>query len=187
MKRKKNNRQVLYISAADEIDFAREKKMSMVEDVRLFMETAGQSLNESVPSGDDAALLLEAEHIMNGVIRLKGSGDPRHLRARLMLEELGELIDAMAMNDGEAMLDATVDLVYVTIGTALAFGAPFEAAWNAVQEANMAKFPMVDGKRVVLRDEGGKVLKPEGWKPADLTQVIGDWKMRKIPQEVHGE
>jgi hypothetical protein len=36
-----------------------------------------------------------------------------------------------------------------------------------VHRANMAK--MIDG---VIRSEGGKILKPEGWQPANVKQVL---------------
>jgi predicted HAD superfamily Cof-like phosphohydrolase len=64
----------------------------------------------------------------------------------------------------EMQLDALVDLVYVTLGTAyLQFGGKnFKIAWNRVQEANMAKVRCErpgDSKRGSTFD----VIKPAGW------------------------
>jgi predicted HAD superfamily Cof-like phosphohydrolase len=56
----------------------------------------------------------------------------------------------------------------VTAGLALMFGIPMNEVWNAVQQTNMAKFP--DGE--VLRNEHGKVIKPEGWEPPDIKAII---------------
>ena len=66
-------------------------------------------------------------------------------------------------------LDADMDLIWVSIGAALASGADAEGAYKAVASSNWAKFP--DGK--VLRDpQTGKILKPDGWSPPDLRPYI---------------
>ena len=67
-----------------------------------------------------------------------------------------------------ALLDADVDLLWVSLGAANAQGADVAGACNAVAEANLAKFP----GGVVSRDPTGKVLKPEGWHPPDLTPFV---------------
>lgn len=99
------------------------------------------------------------------------------LRAKLIREEYNEVI-----NEFKRMMHAVVeqpdlydgfwpvtkmhltkelcDLLYVTLGAFIAFDLPFEAAWQIVQESNMAK---VGG----LKDRDGKQLKPLGWEPPD--------------------
>jgi predicted HAD superfamily Cof-like phosphohydrolase len=92
-------------------------------------------------------------------------------RACLMVEELGELLEAMADGDVVDALDALCDLRYVTDGTVLELGfAPtFDLAFAEVHRSNMSK--VVDGK--VQRDPMGKVLKPEGYTPPDLAGLLG--------------
>lgn len=64
----------------------------------------------------------------------------------------------------EELLDADMDMLWVTIGAAAAQGADVPGAYNAVGNANWAKF-----EGGVRRDPTtGKVLKPEGWRPPDL-------------------
>lgn len=94
----------------------------------------------------------------------------RLLRQRLITEEFREWHAAEVADDPAATLDALVDLTYVIIGAALEYGRDFAGAFAAVHAANMAKLGP-DGKPI-LRDDG-KVLKPEGWKPADLTPFLG--------------
>lgn len=90
----------------------------------------------------------------------------RMLRASLIEEEFREYLAAEVANDPAATLDAFVDLLYVIIGAALEYGFDLSGAFAAVHAANMSKLGP-DGKPI-LRDDG-KVLKPEGWKAADLT------------------
>ena len=43
-------------------------------------------------------------------------------------------------------------------------------AWNEVMRSNMAKVDRQTSK--VKRREDGKILKPEGWTPPDLTKFV---------------
>jgi predicted HAD superfamily Cof-like phosphohydrolase len=43
-------------------------------------------------------------------------------------------------------------------------------AWDEVVRTNMAKVDPVTGK--VRRREDGKILKPEGWHPPDMSKFI---------------
>lgn len=90
------------------------------------------------------------------------------LRERLIREEYGELMHAMAEGDLVEILDGACDLVYVVVGTCVSYGLPFSEGWDEVQRANMAK--LVDGKHE--RDAGGKTVKPPGWQPPDLARII---------------
>ncbi|MFE2994112.1 hypothetical protein ACFXG4_03760 [Nocardia sp. NPDC059246] len=52
---------------------------------------------------------------------------------------------------------------------------PLKSLWKEVHASNMRK--LVDGK--VIRDEGGKVLKPAGWSAPDVAGVLasGGWEV----------
>lgn len=93
------------------------------------------------------------------------------LRLRLHEEEgVIEYAEALADGDGVAQLDALADLAYVLFGSVVSNGFThvFEEAFREVHRSNMSKF--VDGK--FLRDEGGKVLKPDTYTPPDLEKVL---------------
>lgn len=90
------------------------------------------------------------------------------LRHRLHQEEMRELDQAMLNDDLPAVADGLADLIYVLLGTALSYGIPLDRVWAEVQRANMAK--VRDG--AVLRDLGGKILKPEGWEPPAIAKII---------------
>lgn len=67
------------------------------------------------------------------------------------------------------LLDCDVDVLWVTIGHARAMGSDINTGYKKVIGANYAK-RFEDGTFHLAPN--GKVLKPEGWKPADLTDCL---------------
>jgi len=92
----------------------------------------------------------------------------RTLRMKLITEEFNELCDAEQDNDIVEIADALADIIYIALGTAVAYGIPLDTIFDEVHRSNMAKF--VDGK--VIRREDGKVQKPEGWSPPDIKSIL---------------
>lgn len=107
---------------------------------------------------------------------------PFELRAKLIMEEAREFVEACGLaerthTDGSKyfnpigqpdfakMIDAIMDIMYVTLGAAVAGGVPIEPFWKAVHAANMAK------STGPVRDDG-KRLKPEGWTPPDIEGIM---------------
>jgi len=88
----------------------------------------------------------------------------------LIEEEADELAVAIDNHDKIETLDALIDILVVTIGAIYSMGADGEGAWNEVMRTNMAKIDPTTGK--VRKREDGKVLKPEGWQPPNLTSYI---------------
>lgn len=79
-------------------------------------------------------------------------------RVSWMLEEIAEFAAADTIED---QADALIDLIYFAIGTFTLMGVNPEPLFDIVHAANMGKVGP-DGK--VLRNEQGKIIKPEGWK-----------------------
>ena len=92
----------------------------------------------------------------------------RELRGRLLTEEFKEYIEAEVDNDIVEIADALADIIYIVCGTALSYGIPLNKVFKEVHRSNMAK--LVDGK--ALYREDGKVKKPEGWTPPDITSIL---------------
>jgi len=118
--------------------------------VRAFQQAFGQTLN-------DKPTLLSAKE--------------SELRFKLGEEELQEYADATSVDDVVEILDSLVDQAYILFGTVNAHGLAekFLEAFNLVHENNMSKLDK-DGK--VLKNEFGKVIKPEGFVPVDLTRLF---------------
>jgi hypothetical protein len=106
--------------------------------------------------------------------------ETRRLRAQLILEEALETVNALGFNvevgdlvktnssySSEGVVDGCCDLVVVTLGTLCAFGVEDLPHFCEVSDCNDAKF--ADG---VIKDENGKVVKPEGWTGPDHSQYL---------------
>lgn len=99
--------------------------------------------------------------------------DRRDLRIRLVDEEVNkELIPALRSGDMAKIADGCADSIYVIVGTALEYGIPLDVVWQQVCAANDAKVSGETGK--LVKDPGGKVLKPSGWAEADIETVLKD-------------
>jgi len=88
----------------------------------------------------------------------------------LIGEEFKELNEAYAAGDKVEMLDALIDILVVTIGAIHSAGFNAEGAWKEVMRTNFAKIDQETGK--VRKREDGKVLKPEGWTPPNLSTFL---------------
>jgi predicted HAD superfamily Cof-like phosphohydrolase len=137
---------------------------------------------------------------------LEPTRDPGHqlpddvleFRAKFMLEELQEYLDACGMHlrygpsgigvttdvvppsqerkfDAEDAFDALVDLVYVALGTAFLHRFPFNEGWARVQEANMKKVRANSANDPLSkRKHAIDVVKPPGWTPPVLVDLLDE-------------
>jgi len=136
------------------------KCSNIFEDQKEFMVACDQSINPLDFEGDNY--------------------NEWHLWLKLINEEHSELIEAalqyadtgLGIADGEVrVVSEAIDLIYVTIGLLNNMGVDGKKVFDAIHDANMKKV-MVNGK--VQKNEFGKVLKPEGWKKANIAEVLTD-------------
>ena len=99
------------------------------------------------------------------------SPEEAELRFNLQQEELDEYKQATQEGNIVEILDSLVDQAYILCGTILQHGLQdvFEEAFNLVHQNNMSKLGE-DGKPILRED--GKILKPEGYVPVDLSKVF---------------
>ena len=92
--------------------------------------------------------------------------DRKQLRIKLMTEELlEELIPAMEAGDMVEIADGLADTLVVVYGTAAEYGIDIDEVFDEVHASNMAKAggpTRADGKK----------LKPEGWQPPNVYNVL---------------
>ena len=88
------------------------------------------------------------------------------LRFRLIQEEFKELMESQ---DPDNMIKELCDLVYVILGTFVAFGWDFDKAFKRVHESNMSKLGP-DGKPVYRED--GKIMKGPNYKPPYMGDLV---------------
>jgi len=88
-----------------------------------------------------------------------------NLRYSLVDEEVEELLEAIDSGDLVAIADGAADSIVVIIGTCVAYGIDLRPIWEEVLKTNMAK---ANGPR----RPDGKVLKPEGWQPPRIKELL---------------
>lgn len=126
--------------------------MTVEEDMIQFMSEAGQ--------------LPDADTVESGP-----SGSVVDLRLRLLDEEHDELVEAVRWGDRRIIAKEIADLVYVAVGTAVAYGLPFDEVWDIVHEANMSKL----ADKASVREDG-KVLKSDTYRdPHDqISELVAE-------------
>ena len=70
------------------------------------------------------------------------------------------------------LLDAVCDVIVVSAGLGIALGADIQGALHQICDNNIEKFPIVNGEYTILRDEHGKIRKPDGFKSVNLTYFV---------------
>lgn len=100
--------------------------------------------------------------------------DDKLFRMDRITEEHDEYVEAVLNHDLEKQLDALVDLVYITLGTAHLHGWDFNEAWRRVHAKNMAKRRAEPGEG---KYQGGgstvcDIVKPDGWTPPDHSDLV---------------
>ena len=85
----------------------------------------------------------------------------------LIKEEYQEYLDAIEPTDD---LDACMDMIWVILGYCYMQGWDVEGAWKEVARSNLDKIDPETKK--VIKNENGKVMKPDGWKPPELKSFV---------------
>lgn len=107
----------------------------------------------------------------------------QHFRLKFLEEELEEYVDYVRMlrlskpdvpaKGLEGAFDGLIDLVYVALGTAYLHGFDFREGWRRVHEANMKKvLANPEGDDRSHRDAKFDIVKPEGWTPPSLNDLV---------------
>ena len=88
----------------------------------------------------------------------------------LIVEEFAEFIEAFNMENDVEQLDACMDMIWVILGYCHMKKFDIRGGWDEVAKSNLFKIDSKTGK--VIRRDDGKILKPEGWTPPDLTKFV---------------
>lgn len=96
--------------------------------------------------------------------------DNQWLYANLIQEEFTEFTDALHAKNNVEQLDACMDMIWVILGYCYMKGFDVDGAWKEVARSNLAKVNPETGK--VIKNEHGKVMKPDGWTPPVLEPYI---------------
>jgi phosphoribosyl-ATP pyrophosphohydrolase len=113
-----------------------------------------------------ARALAEWHHILGDE---RGRGN-LPLRLTLHQEEHRELEEAIEQGDRAAIARELADVLYIAYGTAHALAIDLDVAFAEVHRAAMSKI-VGPGLPIVRPD--GKILKPPGFVPPDMSEAIG--------------
>lgn len=98
------------------------------------------------------------------------------LRGKLIVEEAGELEDALNNETPEQVLKELSDLLYVILGTMVVYSLPphiVRSAFEKVHANNMAKITFG------TVNEAGKLIKPKDHPKVDLSEEAKSWLNQK--------
>jgi predicted HAD superfamily Cof-like phosphohydrolase len=147
--------------------------------VREFMRLGGQTTDEFNAQQATMYLGLMCEElaetlgvVAEGAIDGNGRADIAALVTRLKSMSMAlrqgiHMGDVMRCTHTE-LLDGMLDTAWVSFGAAISTSISAASAWQEVARANFDKFP--NGQ--ALRDAGGKVMKPAGWRGPDLLPFV---------------
>mgnify|MGYP001806671744 FL=1 len=116
----------------------------------------------------DVAEFMEAgeQQVSSALKRIE---DQEALYMNLITEEYKETLQAFQQRDIIELADGLADMVWVIMGLCNSVGIDFEKVWEEVRSSNMSKF---QGGRVIKNDQG-KILKPESYFKPDIKKVLG--------------
>lgn len=155
------------------------QETNLPQAVRQFMTTGGMSTAGF--NADQATLYmgLQLEEMAEKVEAVATGSISMQDKARLLTEadrlrvlslefKQGKHRGDVMRADREKLLDADIDLAWVSLGAAYSTSTNTSGAVAEVARANLDKFP----GGIVLRDENGKIKKPNGWVAPDLSQFV---------------
>lgn len=92
----------------------------------------------------------------------------------LIKNKSNELIASMIAGDLVGVADGLADVLYVVIGTAVAYGIDIQEVFDEVHRSNLSKtvWDEENQRWFIEKDEFGKGIKPPTYSPADINSVI---------------
>lgn len=146
------------------------ERETFVADVRRFAELAGCTTDQFNARQTALYIGLQLEEMAEKLEAIFGCRD---MMVRLLISvsslfKRGDYDSDVAKANRECLLDADIDLAWVTVGSALSQGADVLGALREVARANLDKINV----GVVKKDANGKVIKPAGWRGPDMSQFI---------------
>lgn len=99
--------------------------------------------------------------------------DHRYIRL-LIQNKSDELIQSMLNGDLVGVADGLADVLYVVIGTAVAYGIDIQEVFDEVHRSNLSKTVWSEEEQrwLIEKDEFGKGIKPPTYSPADIKPII---------------
>ena len=135
--------------------------------IKSFMQKVGQDTPEGAVVPDEKTRILRAKLILEEALEtVDALGVHVHIEGIEIVEEGLQYSGGGEINLQE-VADGCADISVVTMGTLIAFGIDDEPLLEEVDASNLRKFG--EGS---YRREDGKWMKPPGWTPPDIMGAI---------------
>ncbi len=99
--------------------------------------------------------------------------DDAYLRL-IVKNKSDELVACMLKGDLVGVADGLADVLYVVIGTAIAYGIDIQEVFDEVHRSNLSKTVWNEEQQryTIEKDEFGKGIKPETYSPAEIRPIL---------------
>jgi len=135
--------------------------------VKTFMQKVGQDTPEIATIPDEKIRILRAKLILEEALEtVDALGVSVEIEGTPLREE-GLQYSAPGEVDLKEVVDGCADISVVTIGTLISFGIDDDPVLQEVDASNLRKFS--EGS---YRRDDGKWMKPPGWTPPDIMAAI---------------
>jgi len=165
----------------------RNTKNSMQVAIEDFMRRADQKVAEypQLPSDEIVTLRIRlmVEELLGAIdpddliYDMNGNllpGNTGRYVELLVTNKSNELIASMLKGDLVGVADGLADVLYVVIGTAVAYGIDIQEVFDEVHRSNLSKtvWNKELGRYTIEKDEFGKGIKPPTYSPANLEPIV---------------
>ncbi len=153
--------------------------MDQAKKVREFNWAAGQPCPDFPEAMGEEEVMFLSKMVLDEVMELVATVmGPAEGKARLkeMIDKSKDIAQESYPAEGglvkkiASQADALVDIEYYVLNGACKKGVNLGKVFTKVHEANMAKKDPTTG--VFLKREDGKIVKPKGWEPPNIEEVI---------------
>lgn len=149
-----------FMEAADQIDLAAEFKSGSLSQKEIDILKLRLKL-----------ITEEVSELFAAVLDKNSFSSVRVLNYFDDIQDIVEKLDQSEIKfDRLEVADAIADIDYINSGTAVAFHIPADIIFEEVHNNNMTKVDPNTGK--CIKNEFGKILKPEGYTSVDLSKFI---------------
>jgi predicted HAD superfamily Cof-like phosphohydrolase len=159
----------------------RHTKNPMQEAIEEFMRRCDQQVATYPQLPDEDVVTLRIRLMVEELLgkiqppveAIRDEDDNRYTRL-LIQNKSDELIASMIAGDLVGIADGLADVLYVVIGTAVAYGIDIQEVFDEVHRSNLSKTVWSEElqRYTIEKDEFGKGIKPPTYSPASLEPII---------------
>jgi predicted HAD superfamily Cof-like phosphohydrolase len=149
--------------------------------VQEFNKAAEQECPDNPSSMSQEEVFFLTKMILDEIMEFMVTVSPDYKKEMVKMIEQSDDLEYTAPKGDELIAeqgDALVDMYYYSLNASAKHAIDLSSIFSVVHEANMAKKDPKTGK--FLRRKDGKIIKPDGWKSPNITEVITRLRQKYI-------